>query len=99
MILEEEGCYLEQWYLYVHRLKSGFSRVDFGPLFIYDSWPPTAWAWILPPNSSCFRAFPEASICLTNPCFGTNDLKSMIWNPCLLMITNAYQPYFEISDY
>ena len=34
--------------------------------------------------SSCFRALPEASICLTNP--------------SLLMITNAYQPYFEISD-
>ena len=23
----------------------------------------------------------------------------MIWNPRLLMITNAYQPRFEISDY
>ena len=41
MISEEEGCCLEQWCLYVHRLKSGFSRVDFGPLFIHDSWPPT----------------------------------------------------------
>ena len=44
MIYEREDCCLEQWCLYVHRLKSGFSRVDFGPLFIYDSWPPTAWA-------------------------------------------------------
>ena len=34
MICEGEGCCLEQWCLYVHRLKSGFSRVDFGPLFI-----------------------------------------------------------------
>ena len=47
--------------------------------------------------SSCFRALPEASICLTNPRFEINDLKSMIWNPRLLMITNAYQPHFEIS--
>jgi hypothetical protein len=23
----------------------------------------------------------------------------MIWNPGLLMITNTYQPHFEISDY
>ena len=99
MICEEEGCCLEQWCLYVHRLKSGFSRVDFGPLFIHDSWPPTAWAWILPPDSGCFRALPEASICLTNPRFEINDLKSMIWNSRLLMITNAYQPRFEISDY
>ena len=29
MICEEEGCCLEQWCLYIHRLKSGFSRVDF----------------------------------------------------------------------
>jgi hypothetical protein len=43
MIYEEEGCCLEQWCLYVHRLKSSFSKVDFGPLFIHDSWPPTAW--------------------------------------------------------
>jgi len=99
MICEEEGYCLEQWCLYVHRLKSGFSRVNFGSLFIHDFWPPTAWAWILPPDSSCFRAFPEASICLTNPRFEINDLKSMIWNPRLLMITNAYQPRFEISDY
>ena len=54
--------------------------------------------WI-PAVSSCFRALLEASICLTNPCFEINDLKSMIWNPRLLMITNAYQPRFEISDY
>ena len=53
--------------------------------------------WILA-VSSCFRALPEASICLTNPRFEINDLKSMIWNPRLLMITNAYQPRFEISD-
>ena len=49
--------------------------------------------------SNCFRTLPEASIYLTNPCFEINDLKSMIWNPRLLMITNAYQPRFEISDY
>jgi hypothetical protein len=49
--------------------------------------------------SSCFWALPAASICLTNPRFEINDLKSMIWNLCLLMITNAYQPRFEISDY
>jgi hypothetical protein len=61
MMCEEEGCCLEQWYLYVHRLKSGFSRVDFGPLFIHDSWPPTAWAWIIPPDSGCFQLFPGAS--------------------------------------
>ena len=48
--------------------------------------------------SSCFRVLPEASICLTNPRFEINDLKSMIWNPRLLMITNTYQPCFEISD-
>jgi hypothetical protein len=35
-ICEGRGCYLEQWCLYVHRLKSGFSREDFGSLFIYD---------------------------------------------------------------
>ena len=46
MIYEEEGCCLEQWCLYVHRLKSGFSRVDFGPLFIHDSWPPTRLATV-----------------------------------------------------
>ena len=92
MICEEEGCCLEQWCLYVHQLKSGFSRVDFGFLFIHDSWPPTAWAWILPPDSavsSCFRALPEASICLTNPCFEINHLKLMIWNLRLLMITTV----------
>ena len=48
--------------------------------------------------SSYFWAFPEASVCLTNPYFEINNLKSMIWNPSLLMITNAYQPHFEISD-
>src|SRR5580692_1750731 len=56
-------------------------------------WPPTAWAWILPLDSSYFQLFPgasEASICLTNPCFEINNLKSMIWNPCLLIITNTY---------
>ena len=92
MICEEEGCCLDQWCLYVHRLKSGFSRVDFGPLFIHDSWPPTAWPGFfhqIPAVSSCFKALPEASICLTNPRFEINDLKSMIWNPRLLMITNA----------
>jgi hypothetical protein len=61
MIYEEEGCCLEQWYPYVHRLKSDFSKVDFGPLFIHDSWSPTTWAWILPPDSSCFQLFPGAS--------------------------------------
>ena len=35
MICKEEGCCLEQWCLYLHRLKSGFSRVDFGSLFIH----------------------------------------------------------------
>jgi hypothetical protein len=40
-----------------------------------------------------------ATICLTNPRFEINDLKLMIWNLRLLMITNAYQPRFEISDY
>ena len=30
MICEEGGYCLEQWCLYIHRLKSGFSRVDFG---------------------------------------------------------------------
>ena len=40
MIYEEEGCYLEQWYLYVPQLKYGFSRMNFGPLFIHNSWPP-----------------------------------------------------------
>jgi len=49
--------------------------------------------------SGYFRALPAASICLTNPRFEINDLKSMIWNLCLLMITNAYQPRFEINDY
>jgi hypothetical protein len=61
MICEEEGCCLEQWCLYVYRLKSGFSRVDFGPLFIHDSWPPTVWAWILPPDSGCFQLSPGTS--------------------------------------
>ena len=61
MICEGEGCCLEQWCLYVHRLKSGFSRVDFGPLFMHNSWPPTAWAWIIPPDSGCFQLFPGAS--------------------------------------
>ena len=40
---------------------------------------------------SCFQ-LSEASICLTNPRFEINDLKSMIWNPHLLMITNASNP-------
>ena len=61
MICEGEGCCLEQWCLYVHRLKSGFSRVDFDLLFIHDSWPPTAWAWIIPPDSGCFQLFPAVS--------------------------------------
>jgi hypothetical protein len=61
MIYEEEGSCLEQWCLYVHRLKFGFSRVNFGLLFIHDSWPPTAWAWILLPDSGCFQLFPGAS--------------------------------------
>jgi hypothetical protein len=75
---EERGYYLKQWYLYVHQLKSGFSKVDFGPLFIHDSWPPTAWAWILLPVSSYFWALPAASICLINSRFEINDLESMI---------------------
>jgi hypothetical protein len=50
----------------------------------------------IPAVSSCFRALPEASIYFTNPRFEINNLKSMIWNLCLLMITNAYQPHFEI---
>ena len=37
VICEEGGCCLEQWCLYIHQLKSGFSRMDFGPLFIHDS--------------------------------------------------------------
>jgi hypothetical protein len=37
MMGEKKGCYLEQWCLYIHQLKSGFSRVNFGPLFIHDS--------------------------------------------------------------
>jgi hypothetical protein len=53
----------------------------------------------IPAVSSCFQALPEASIYLTNPRFEINDLKSMIWNLRLLVITNAYQPRFEISDY
>ena len=61
MIYEEEGCCLEQWCLYVHQLKSGFSRVNFGPLFIHDSWPPTAWAWILLSDSGYFQLFLGAS--------------------------------------
>ena len=61
MIYEEEDYCLEQWCLYVHRLKSGFSKVDLGPLFIHDSWPPTVWAWILLPDSSCFQLFLDAS--------------------------------------
>ena len=61
MIYEEEDCCLEQWCLYIHQLKSGFSRVDFGPLFIYDSWPPTTWAWILPLDSGFFQLIPGAS--------------------------------------
>ena len=44
-----------------NRLKSGFSRVDFGPLFIHDSWPPIAWGWILPPDSGYFKLFPGVS--------------------------------------
>ena len=60
-----------------------------GPGFFYQ----------IPAVSSCFQALSEASICLTNPYFEINDLKSMIWNPRLLIITNAYQPRFEISDY
>ena len=55
MIYEEEGCCLEQWCPYVHQLKSGFSRVDFGPLFIHNSWPPLPgpgfFHWILAVSS------------------------------------------------
>jgi hypothetical protein len=47
MIYEEEGCYLEDWCLYIHQLKSGFSKVDFSPLFIHNSLPPTTWAGFL----------------------------------------------------
>jgi hypothetical protein len=49
--------------------------------------------------SSYFWALLAASIFLTNSRFKINDLKLMIWNLHLLMITNAYQPCFEISDY
>jgi hypothetical protein len=49
--------------------------------------------------SSYFRVFLEASICFTNSHFEIIDLKLMIWNPCLLMITNTYQSYFEINNY
>jgi hypothetical protein len=38
--------------------------------------------------SSCFWVLLAASICFTNPRFEINDLKSMIWNLHLLMITN-----------
>jgi hypothetical protein len=49
--------------------------------------------------SNCFLALLTASICFTNPRFKINDLKSMIWNLYLLMITNAYQSHLDISDY
>jgi hypothetical protein len=61
MMGKGRGYYLEQWCLYVHQLKSGFSRVDFSPLFIYNSWPPSAWAWILPLDSGYFQLFPGTS--------------------------------------
>jgi hypothetical protein len=51
---EGRGCYLEQWCLYVYRLKSGFSKVDFDPLFIHNSWPPTVWTRILLSDSGYF---------------------------------------------
>ena len=66
---------------------------------VEESRPRQLGARILPLDSGCFRVLPEASICLTNPRFEINDLKSMIWNSRLLIITNAYQPRFEISDY
>ena len=53
----------------------------------------------IPAVSSWFRVLPEASISLTNPRFEINDLESVICNSRLLMITNVYQPRFEISDY
>jgi hypothetical protein len=55
MIYEEEDCCLEQWCLYVHRLKSSFSRVDSGPLFIHDSWPPTVTGRIRSDRSGSVR--------------------------------------------
>ena len=64
MICEEEGCCLEQWCLYVHRLKSGFSRVDFGPLFIHDFWPhylgldSSTGFWLFSAVSRCFQRPP-----------------------------------------
>ena len=42
--------------------------------------------------SGYFWVLPAASICLTNPRFEINDLKSMIWNLCLLMITDCIAP-------
>ena len=51
----------------------------------------------IPAVSSYFRTLPEASICLTNPRFEINDLKSMIWNPRLLMITNAVKTATEVG--
>jgi hypothetical protein len=73
--MKEKGSCLDAWCSVFNRLKSGFSRVDSGPLLIHDSWPPIAWAWILPPDSGCFQLI---TIRLTNPCFEINDLKSMI---------------------
>jgi hypothetical protein len=73
--MKEKGRCLDAWCSVFNRLKSGFSRVDFGPLLIHDSWPPVAWAWILPPDSGCFQLI---TICLTNPRFEINDLKSTI---------------------
>jgi hypothetical protein len=66
MIYEEEGCCLEQWCLYIHRLKSGFSRVDFGPLFIHNSWPPHCLSL---DSSTGFRLFPANSRCFQRPPF------------------------------
>ena len=55
MISEEEGCCLEQWCLYIHRLKSGFSRVDWprsgpvrsGPIFGDRSNSPDRTVWAI----------------------------------------------------
>ena len=55
--------------------------------------PPTAWAWILPSDSGYFQLFLGASSGFHLP------YKSPLWNHCLLIITNAHQPRFEINDY
>ena len=99
--MKEEAVILSSG-VYVHWLKSAsleWTLVLYLYMILGPSLPGPRFFRQILAISSYFWVLPAASICLTNPHFEINNLKSMIWNLCLLIIINAYQPRFEINNY